>query len=176
MINNLPSAIIIDLDDTLFDSRAMKKYYPEDNSREGWDEFHKHYHECFMNYPMALLFAGLRHCYKFIFITGREDKGNVKEITLNLINSVFANTDYEIYFRQENDYRDNDDIKREIFEKYIQDRYHIIFAFDDEPRNIELWQSLGIETLHHGYGKKKPEPLSGYGVQKKYNTYGEAAS
>jgi predicted secreted acid phosphatase len=154
MLKYLPLAIIIDLDDTLFDSRAMKKYYPKNNSREEWDEFHRHYNECFVNYPMATLFVGLKNCYKFIFITGREDKGNVKEVTLRMINSVFADIDYEIYFREENDYRESDETKRDIFNCFIKDKYKVIFAFDDEIKNIELWQSLGIETLHHGYGRQ----------------------
>ena len=32
MLKYLPLAIIIDLDDTLFDSRAMKKYYPKNKN------------------------------------------------------------------------------------------------------------------------------------------------
>ena len=53
-----PNAVICDLDNTLFDSRCMEKYIPKDNSREGWDNFHKHYNECVINKPVYRLLQG----------------------------------------------------------------------------------------------------------------------
>ena len=73
------SAIIVDLDDCLFDSRHLGKYLPERaDDREGWDLFQEKMSECKINkHIMAVVDALwlLENC-ELIFVTGRE--GNEK--------------------------------------------------------------------------------------------------
>ena len=141
---------IVDLDDCLFDSRAMKKYLPVDkHDREQWDEFHKHYNECGINYHILSLLKNYKH--KIFFVTSREDINDVRRTTEIPLKTFFDN--YELIMRPANCYDDSNVVKLSLYNLYIAGDYHVEFAMDDDVKNIELWESLGINTILCGYGK-----------------------
>ena len=149
-------AIIIDLDDCLFDSRHLGKYLPEkQDDREGWDLFQEKMSECKINkHIMAVVDALwiLEDC-ELIFVTGREGNEKLKELTINQLDEYYPN--YQIFFRAENDYRQASKIKQEIYEREIKGKYNVLFAIDDDIENIKMFYKEGINTLHCRYGKKE---------------------
>ena len=144
----MKKVIICDLDNTLFDSRCMDKYFPEDvNSREGWNEFHKHYSECTRNnFVWMLLHAAKLNWSKIIFLTGREDKGNVRKITEEAIRKMNF-TNFDLIMRDENDYRPSHVVKLSKYVEHIKRKYKVDFAIDDDPNCIDMWDKCGINTL-----------------------------
>lgn len=43
-------------------------------------------------------------------------------------------------------------IKKEIFEKWIRNRYNVRFVLDDRNRVVDMWRSLGLKVLQVGEG------------------------
>ena len=150
------SAIIVDLDDCLFDSRHLGKYLPERaDDREGWDLFQSKYNECKVNqHIMAMVDSMWTDGVHLLFITGREGCPRLKELTKEHISKYFSQN-YEIFFRPEKDYRRAAEVKKEIYYKYIHNKYNVLFAIDDDIENIKMFYKLGINTLHCRYGKRR---------------------
>lgn len=150
------SAVIIDLDDCLFDSRHLGKYLPSRaDDREGWDLFQSKYQDCEVNTHIRVLVDGLWNDNVFLlFVTGREGCPKLRELTEEHISNLYPNG-YEIFYRPENDYRRAKDVKREIYYKHIKGKYNILFAIDDDIENIKMFYKEGINTLHCRYGKKE---------------------
>lgn len=56
-----------------------------------------------------------------------------------------------LYMRQEGDNRNDADVKLEIFNKHIRDKYNVLFVLDDRPRVVRLWNDvLGLNTFAVG--------------------------
>ena len=93
------SAIIVDLDDCLFDSRHLGKYLPERaDDREGWDLFQSKYNECKVNqHIMAMVDSMWTDGVHLLFVTGREGCPRLKELTKEHISKYFSQN-YEIFF------------------------------------------------------------------------------
>ena len=82
----MKSAIIVDLDDCLFDSRHLGKYLPEkQDDREGWDLFQEKMSECSVNtYILSIIDSlWLMENIELIFVTGREGNQKLKWFPLN---------------------------------------------------------------------------------------------
>lgn len=150
-------AIIVDLDDCLFDSRHLGKYLPtRADDREGWDLFQSKYEECKANPHILTLVDGMWLDNVFLlFVTGREGTPKLREMTEEHIDKYFPPFSYKLFFREENDYRRAHIVKREIYYKHIKGKYDILFAIDDDIENIKMFYKEGINTLHCRYGKKE---------------------
>ena len=49
--------------------------------------------------------------------------------------------------REENDYRPSSEVKKDIIEREILPNYIPVIAIDDDIRNIQMYNDLGILTL-----------------------------
>ncbi len=152
-------AIILDVDDTLVDSKEVLKFIPSDLlSREGWDNYHKE----LLAYPIKLndwcvtiLKAYVKRGFTILFVTGRESTKELITHTLRTINLACGlegfegeeYVDYHLLMRPLNDYSSSKDIKRTIYESFIKGRYNVHLAIDDELKNAGLWKELGIPSL-----------------------------
>lgn len=153
----MKDAIILDVDDTLVDSKEVLKFIPADLSREGWDK----YYEELLAYPIKLndwcvtiLKAYIRRGFTILFVTGRESTKELIKHTLRTINLAcgldgFEDEDvqYHLLMRPLDDYSSSKDVKRTIYESFIKGRYDVSLAIDDELKNAELWKELGIPSL-----------------------------
>jgi hypothetical protein len=155
---NIEKAMIIDIDNTLIDSRCQAQYYPtaENPTREDWDEFQKHTKEYEKNtfiedfiFDKILLYG----CYP-IFVTSREDINGVREATEAVIKEAIGDVDYLLFMRKPYDYSSDRECKDGLFAEVEMccpaDR--IEFAIDDKTEICELWQSKGIPTLQFRFG------------------------
>lgn len=145
-------AIIVDIDGCMLDDREILQYIPaQPDDREGWNEFHKHLWKC---KPIQYMFDLINgYPGQIIFVTAREHLQHVRHATNISLDGV--NRKYLLHMRPENDYRTSNEVKKDIYEKYIKNNYIIDFAIDDAKNNIDMWQSLGINTLKHEFGKKQ---------------------
>ena len=77
-----------------------------------------------------------------IFITGREDKYRTE--TENWL-SKYIDSPFELYCRITNDFRKDEVVKKEIYEKYIMGNFSVIGVFDDRNRVVSMWrEKLGL--------------------------------
>jgi hypothetical protein len=48
------------------------------------------------------------------------------------------------------DYRPSHEVKREIYEREIRDKYDVLFVLEDDPKCVEMYRSLGLVCLDVG--------------------------
>lgn len=138
----LPYAIISDLDGTLA-------------SLEGRDPFNgKLSLNDILNDPVANILEvydnQTLYNISLILISGREEK--YREITEKWLKKNGINHYSALYLRQNGDYRKDSLIKKEIYEKYINGKYDVLFVLEDRDQVVKMWRSLGITCLQVDYG------------------------
>lgn len=57
-----------------------------------------------------------------------------------------------LYMRPEGDGRKDSIVKRELFDKYIADKYNILFILDDRDQVVDMWRELGLKCLQVAEG------------------------
>jgi len=104
------------------------------------------------------------NCYfgkaKIIFVTGRKEFCREKTLTWidcelqKTLHSLYLNTDFlqelkwwNIFMRPDSDHRPAVELKKEIYETQIKDKYNVIMAFDDDPEVCKMYKEQGILTL-----------------------------
>lgn len=88
-----------------------------------------------------------------IFVTGREECW--ESVTENQIYAWVnprRSPCFALHMRPRKDYRPDVEIKREIYEKYIKDKYDVLFCIDDRDCVVKLWRSLGLVCLQCSEG------------------------
>lgn len=58
----------------------------------------------------------------------------------------------EIWLRPASDTREDEVIKREIYENDIEPYYNVVRVIDDRAKVIRMWRSLGLEVIDVGDG------------------------
>lgn len=92
---------------------------------------------------------------KVFFFSGRTDK--YKEQTIRFIEEKaqykFALKPYNhLEMRKEGDKRPDEIVKREMYENLVDGKYNVKFVFDDRPKVIRMWRSLGLYVFDVGDG------------------------
>ncbi len=86
-----------------------------------------------------------------IFFSGREGTEVAKKNTRKwLDDNGFVS--YDLYMREKGDWRPDDIVKKEMFEKYIKGKYNLIAVFDDRDKVVKMWRDLGILCCQVYYG------------------------
>jgi predicted secreted acid phosphatase len=149
-------AIIMDIDDTLVDSKAILSAIPKDYmDRVGWNIFHKilsNHPRVFHKWAVNIIRSYMLRGYTILFVTGREATQELIDLTLDTVLYVSQGIpsikgNYEILMRPIDDYRSSSDVKRSLYESVIKGRYNVELAIDDDLKNAGLWKSLGISSL-----------------------------
>jgi hypothetical protein len=170
MSENKLNCIVCDIDGCIFDSRNILKYIPEDkNSRIGWDNFNLHLYEIKPNNNLINIIKLLSVTYPIIFLTSREhvvNKNiNTYNITIDTLNKAFngfapINYPHKLIMRKYDDYRDSHIVKEELLIKHILPEYNPLIAIDDCEKNIAMFSSYGIDTIHYNINSKISNFLS----------------
>lgn len=50
------------------------------------------------------------------------------------------------------DFRKDCIVKKELFDKYVKDKYYVDFALDDRDQIVNLWRSMELTCLQVDYG------------------------
>lgn len=123
----LPYAIICDIDGTLALFRNENPY-DRDFSKDD------------LNRPVAAVLDRFYN-YKRILFSGR--KGESKEVTKKWLEDMSIGFD-ELHMRSIGDTRRDFEVKKEMYEQFIQDKYNVLFVLDDRDQVVNLWRSLGL--------------------------------
>ena len=143
-----PKAIILDLDNTLWNSSKLINYFPTDEtSREGWDNYHKHAHEVTPNKEIVDIVNSLPASWHILVVTSREARGENITKTCELIKKNIQRNNISVFMRPENCYNASVKVKKMIYDVCIKDRYDVQFAIDDELDIFKLWCSFDIPTM-----------------------------
>jgi len=129
----LPSAIMCDLDGTW--ALIHPKRSPYDASTSDQD---------LPNEPVIAVvnqFAMIG--YTIIFCSGRQAKDEIPSRT-HIEKYLAPGTPYELYMRTTGDSRPDDEVKLEMYDKYILGRYNIFFVLDDRDAVVAAWRSIGL--------------------------------
>ena len=145
----LPHCVIFDIDGTLALNTSGRSAY--EWHRVGEDSVNEPIH----NLLRARITAGYLEsdfCLgkaSIIIFSGR-DGACETETRLWLADNAFLYS--ELYMRTPNDMRKDSIIKRELYEKYIKDKYYVEYVVDDRDQVVEFWRSLGLTCLQCNYG------------------------
>lgn len=132
---NLPKAIIVDIDGTL---AHMNNRSPFDWQRVGEDTCDETIKNIVNNYSLT---------NKVIVMSGRDS--SCRELTEKWLvdNCIVFN---ELYMRSENDNRKDSIVKKELFDDNIKDKYFIEYVLDDRLQVCRLWFNMGLTLLRVG--------------------------
>lgn len=130
---NLPSAAIFDLDGTL---ACIGDRSPYDGKACGVDK---------VNVSVKKLLDAVKaQGHEIIIFSGRNgDSINETEAWLKA-NDIHYDL---ISMRPAGDFRKDNVIKHEMFNRYIKDQYNVLFVVDDRDQVVNLWRSLGLTCL-----------------------------
>jgi len=80
-----------------------------------------------------------------IFVSGREER--FRAPTLKFL-SRYLLDDFPLFMRNDGDNRGDVVIKKEIYEEHIEDKYNILFVFDDRNSDkcpvVDMWREQGL--------------------------------
>ena len=79
-----------------------------------------------------------------IILSGREDSS--RQQTEEWLNDNEVVHD-ELFMRKTGDHRDDTIVKKELYEEHIKGKYNVIGVFDDRPKVVRMWKSLGLFVL-----------------------------
>jgi predicted kinase len=135
---NLPSVILCDIDGTL---AHMGDRGPFEWKRVGEDTLDR---------TIGAVVASLSNYADIIFMSGRDDVCRA-ETTEWLAKYGFV--DRRLFMRPEGDMRKDNIVKRELYEKYIKDKFNVLLVLDDRNQVVDMWRNeLGLKCLQVAEG------------------------
>lgn len=141
--NELPYAVICDIDGTV----ALR------NNRSPFD-YSKVCEDTFDPRMLEVLYTFIESGVKIIFVTGREDVDNCRELTTKWLdkNIAYSESGWDLIMRSKGDHRSDTEIKKEIYDKYIKDKYNILCVFEDRDKVVKMWRDEGLLCNQVYYG------------------------
>lgn len=140
---NKEKAIIVDLDGTLCD--VEHRVHHVHAKPKNWHAFNsamdedKSYFWC-----LELIAAMKARGYKILFVTGRDE--NFRSNTEAWLKKHQVEYD-ALHMRKAQDFREDSDIKEEIYKKMIEPNTQVLFVVDDRKSVVERWRTLGLTCL-----------------------------
>lgn len=134
---NLPSAIIVDLDGTLADMKDVRG--PFDWDKVGQDKVH--------TVVANMVYSLNVDNYSIIILSGRDGSCEMESRKWLDLNAIPYN---EFFIREAGDNRKDSIIKEEIFWERIAPRYNVEAVVDDRSQVIRMWTDLGLKTIDVG--------------------------
>lgn len=131
--SDAPKAVIVDIDGTL---AHMTNRGPFEWSKVGQDRF---------DVTVATAIDAFRQNYhKIIVLSGRDSVCRGETVGWLTEHEFWYDA---FYMRAEGDMRKDAIVKRELFNKYIKDKYNVVAVFDDRPQMVRLWNLMGLKTF-----------------------------
>ncbi|EQC48887.1 polynucleotide kinase domain protein [Bacteriovorax sp. BSW11_IV] len=142
-------AIIVDLDGTLCDCEH-RVHHVNGEGKKNWKEFNELMGEDKLNkWCLDLIHAMAGTGHKILFVTGREDQYRAK--TKEWLARHYVPYD-ELHMRSTGDFREDSDIKKDIFQQDLSKRYEVTFVVDDRKSVVTMWREIGLVCLQCDWG------------------------
>ena len=135
----LPPAVLVDIDGTV---ALMNGRDPYDMSRVSED------------IPNGAVIAAVRAMqaagHAVVYCTGRNDwcRGETEAWLDRHVGVPYEG----LFMRADGDFRRDSDVKRELFDDEIRDRWRIVGVFDDRQHVVRMWRSLGLTVFQVAEG------------------------
>lgn len=142
---DLPHVIIVDIDGTI--AHHNNKRSPYDGTKVDGDEPDNTIITLIEQYLYSFNSVTDAPTTRVVFLSGREDSCKGKTIEWIKGNTQLKRNEWEIHLRKTGDNRKDCIIKKELFEKYVKDKYYVDFVLDDRNKIVQLWRSLGLKCL-----------------------------
>lgn len=101
---------------------------------------------------MNFLLSSLSEKFKIIFLSGRQDTKQCREDTEKWLKDNLGLSEVTLIMRSEGDLRPDDVVKKELYQKYIKDKYNVVCVFDDRDKVVRMWRNLGLLCCQVYYG------------------------
>jgi FMN phosphatase YigB (HAD superfamily) len=137
----MEKAAIVDLDGTLVNVSSIRHLV--EGKKKNFEQFHARSAECPPNQVVVELTDYLsQNNFKIIIMSGRISR--YLDLSISWLQAHKVNF-HEIYLRDNQDFRPDFEIKRDLFEFVRQ--YRVQVAIDDKPNLRKLWLELGIPLV-----------------------------
>lgn len=142
--NELPDAIICDLDGTLC---LMKNRSPYEWKRVGEDVVNKPVQDVVLKHMVT---GG-----NVIYLSGRD--GVCQPETFDWLKrhgmwDEKLSERYSLYMRTEGDNRKDSIVKKELFDKHVKGKYNVLYVLDDRNQVVDVWRDMGLTCFQVAEG------------------------
>lgn len=135
-------AVIIDLDGTLTSAEWRTPMVRE--GKKDWPAFFAAMGRDAPVEPLVRLTRLLAESVTILIVSGRPAE---HEDTIRAWLERFDVPFDALVLRPEGDYRPDHVLKRELYERFIEPRFDVLFVIDDRPKVIEMWRDVGLYVL-----------------------------
>lgn len=130
-----PDAIMVDIDGTIAINDGHRSFYDYDDSVKGDT----------VNTPVVdAVRIAHKAGYKIIIMSGRKD--SCKQASMEWMDEHNIPYD-EVHFRHSDDNRADWIVKDEMVREFIQDKYHIVFCYDDRNQVVNHHRAMGYTVF-----------------------------
>lgn len=137
----LPDCVLIDIDGTVAHKAPERGFFD-------WDMVDRDIPRT----PVIAMVCGLiDQGYQPIFLSGRD--GSCMEATYDWIYKhimyyLYPDCDFHLFMRTAGDMRKDYIVKRELFDKYVKDKFNVVAVLDDRPQVItNCWLDIGLPNV-----------------------------
>lgn len=135
-------ALIIDLDGTLADIRVRLKHLQ--GKKKDWKSFNKTLETDQIHGWCRELINRFASDHDIIIVSGRTDE--LKQETISWLEKYNV-TYHHLFMRRAHDYRPDNEMKLEIYEQHIKNRFNVVFVIDDRQKVVDMWRGEGLVVL-----------------------------
>lgn len=149
--DELPPAVIIDLDSTVAYNPGVR----------GWYEDERVYEDEVKITPARFIAAAVKQekC-RMIFITGRNElkSGKCRDLTDKWIREKLLpvmrleGVDYDLHMRSYNDMREDNLVKQDLYRAEVKDKYNVLVVFEDRDRVCAMYRQEGLVVFQVAEG------------------------
>ncbi len=99
------------------------------------------------NEPVIRLLEALdgTSLFQFVFLSGRPEV--CREATEKWLATHVGVEWGRLFMRDTGDNRPDNEVKQEIFDREIRERYNVVGVFDDRNKVVAMWRSLGLPVF-----------------------------
>lgn len=79
---------------------------------------------------------------------------NCRELTTKWLdeNFKYCKGSWELIMRSKGDHRSDAEVKKEVYDKYIKDKYNVMCVFEDRDKVVKMWRDEGLLCNQVYYG------------------------
>lgn len=150
-----PECIIVDIDGTLAHMNGRSPYDYTQVHTDVVDEIVRDLVNSYKYQVVDIMSEDYPQGRYVIIVSGRDDTCKAEtEAWLKANNIKYDELHMRDHTRVDEKGNQVDDriIKREIYDKWIKDRYNVRFVLDDRDRVVEMWRGLGLKVLQVAEG------------------------